>query len=183
MSGTAIQIELSDVAESFREVGLESLPAGAAQLTIRQRTFCVEYLRTGMVTEAARRAGYSSPDSDGAKVQKNAGVRAFLAQAATAMTEEMKQLIVRKEQQSRALHTHLMNELEKPDVVQSNERIAKLSTALARVDALLGVLKGYRNMMPMLNHFSFSVVTDEDRAHLAKLAQAGVPLADSHCSH
>jgi hypothetical protein len=130
------------MAEEFAQVGVHNVPVGIEGLTRKQRIFCLEFLRTGIPTEAARRAGYSSPESDGSKVQRNDRVRAFLARAGNALTEETTQLVLRNEERSRALHTLLARECaqEHPRTAE----IAKLTMAVTRVDTLLAVLKGVK---------------------------------------
>lgn len=126
----------------FGAVGVENLPLGVAKLTLRQRTFCLELLRTGNATEAARRAGYSDPRSDGAKVQKTPVVAAFLARVAAPVAKSADQLIMRVSNRSRALHALLMRELEKPEPTRNGERIKWLTSRVDRCDMLLGSLLG-----------------------------------------
>ena len=134
------QPDLPGLAEAFKAIGLESLPLGVTRLTRRQTRWCLEFLRTGNASEAARRAGYSSPTSDGSKVHRNAAVSSFLAQAAGPVAKEATQLIIRVAERSKALHAMLRAEWEKPDERQSTKRITQLAAAVNRTDALLGAL-------------------------------------------
>jgi hypothetical protein len=138
----AEQPDLPGLAEAFRAVGIENLPIGVTALSRREQRFCLEYLRTGLWTEAARTAGYADPEKNAAKLRKNTGIAAFLAQASTALTEETKQLIIRAEERSRALQQLLRDEMERAPEKRKVNRIAKLAAAANRTDTLLGALKG-----------------------------------------
>jgi len=136
------QAELPGIADAFRAVGLDNVPVGIAQLTRRQRVWLLQYLRTGNSTEAARLAGYSSPESDGSKVRKNAGIMACLAHAMIPVAKSVDQLVLRAANRSRALHDLLMQELEKGPDRQSTERVKWLTSRVDRTDMLLATLLG-----------------------------------------
>lgn len=139
---TEEQLKLPGAAEIFQAMGLPELPHGASQLTRRQLSFCVEFIRTGSATEAARRAGYSDPESDGSKVQKSPEVAAFLAKAALPISKDVDQLIVRAAHRSRAMHELWQHERDKPDTTRSIAQLLKLEMAAHRADALLATLLG-----------------------------------------
>ena len=139
---TEEQLKLPGAAEIFQAMGLPELPHGASQLTRRQLTFCVEFIRTGSATEAARRAGYSDPESDGSRCQKMPEVAAFLAKASLPISKDVDQLIVRAAQRSRAMHDLWQHERDKPDTTRSVALLLKLETAAHRADSLLATLLG-----------------------------------------
>lgn len=130
------------MAEACAEVGLESMPAGFAKMTKRQRNYVLGYLRTGNQTEAARAAGYSSPESDGSKVQKTPVVQAVLAQAAIEVAKNADQLVKRAWTRSVSLHAIYEQELAKPATTRNQTTLLKVSAELNRVDGLLGSLLG-----------------------------------------
>lgn len=136
------QPELPGMAAQFAAVGVESLPLGVAALSRRQRTWLLEYLRTGNATEAARRADYSSPESDGAKVRKSAGVAACLAQAGVQVAKSVDQLVMRSSERSRSLHAIVKEEMEKPADLRNEARIQRFTRLAQFEDSLLGSLLG-----------------------------------------
>ena len=121
---------------------MPDLPAGMASLSKRQQHWVLEYLRTGNATEAARLAGYSSPESDGAKVRKTAGVVAILQQIGAKVARNADQLVLRASERSRALHAMVQAELAKPETTRSMAQLLKLVAAADRTDTLLGSLLG-----------------------------------------
>lgn len=136
------QDDLPGMAEACRDVGLDSMPAGLANMTRRQREYVLSYLRTGNQTEAARRAGYSNPPSDGAKLQKTPVVAAFLAQACVSVAKNADALIKRHWQRSVSLHALYEQELAKPESIRNTTQLLKYSSELTKVDGLLGSLLG-----------------------------------------
>jgi hypothetical protein len=139
---TEEQLKLPGAAEIFQAMGLPELPSGAEQLTRRQLTFCVEYIRTGSQTEAARRAGYSNPPSDGSKVKNNPTVARFLTKAMEPIAKNVEQLIGRVAQRSRTLHDLVQREMDKPESCRSQPQLLKYMTAADRTDSLLATLLG-----------------------------------------
>lgn len=130
------------MAAQFSAVGVDSLPLGVAALTRKQRVWLLEFLRTGNGTEAARLAGYSSPESDGSKVRRHAGVQACLAHAGIQVAKSVDQLIVRASERSRAAHALFLEELNKPEGERSAERLGRYQARADRTDMLLGSLLG-----------------------------------------
>lgn len=133
---------LPGLAEEFKAVGVDSLPLGVAKLSVRQRVWFLEYLRTGNATEAARRAGYSAPVSNGSKVLKTAVVAQCLAQAGMQVAKSADQLVLRASERSRALHALVKAEMEKPEGKRNLAKIDKLGGLAVRTDTLLGSLLG-----------------------------------------
>ena len=130
------------MAEACAQVGLDGLPAGFAQLTKKQQAFALAYLETGNTTEAARRAGYSQPLSDGAKVKKTAEVQAVLVQAAIPVAKNADQLIRRVSERSRIAHMMVEREMEKAESLRSHKHLREWMDAANKADALLGTLLG-----------------------------------------
>lgn len=136
------QLKLADGQTLFQGIGLDVLPAGASSLTRKQLHFCLEFLRCGVATEAARRAGYSSPDSDGSKVQRSAGVAAFLGRAGVTVAKNADQLVCRAARRSTMLHEQIVAEMEKKPELRDHKLLEKLHLAVVRTDMLLGSLLG-----------------------------------------
>jgi hypothetical protein len=133
---------LPGLAESFASVGVDALPLGVARLSRRERIFLLEYLRTGTATEAARRAGYSMPESNASKLLKNNGIAACLAQAGVEVAKNVDQLVMRASERSRVLHTMFRAEVEKSEEQRDEKRICQLAGIADRADMLLGSLLG-----------------------------------------
>jgi phage terminase small subunit len=68
----------------FRELGVDAAPVGVSELTRKQQTFVLAYLRTGIASAAAREAGYSDPEADACKLRKQPVIQAVIAQASRA---------------------------------------------------------------------------------------------------
>lgn len=136
------QPELPGMAEACQAVGLEALPTGLAQLTKRQREFTLAYLETGNATEAARRAGYGDPASDGAKARANPAVQAVLVQAAVPVAKNADQLIRRVAERSRYAHAMYEIEAAKEPSLRSNKAVREWMAEANRCDSLLGSLLG-----------------------------------------
>jgi len=130
------------MAEACADVGLDNVAAGFSNLSKKERTFTLEYLRTANATEAARLAGYSSPSADGAKVKQHAGVRAVLVQCALPIAKNADQLVRRASERSRALHALFDAELNKPETLRNQSTLIKLAAAVDKTDGLLGSLLG-----------------------------------------
>lgn len=130
------------MAEACADVGLDSMPAGMAALTRRQRTFVLAYLRTGNASEAARVAGYSDPHADGYKVRTTPVVAAVLTQAAVEVSKNADQLVKRAWQRSVSLHALYEAEMDKAPGLRNTAQLLKLAAELNRVDGLLGTLLG-----------------------------------------
>lgn len=130
------------MAEACAEIGLDTVAAGFSNLSKKERTFALEYLRTANATEAARLAGYSSPSADGAKVKQHAGVRAVLVQCALPVAKNADQLVRRASERSRALHALFEAELGKPETTRNQSTLIKLAAAVDKTDGLLGSLLG-----------------------------------------
>ncbi len=74
-------VELSNGAhQELLGLGLEA-PVGFSTMSRQHQTFIREFLETGNPSEAARRAGYKTPNSRGAELRKNPCIRAVLEQA------------------------------------------------------------------------------------------------------
>ena len=126
----------------FAALGLEELPNGASQLTHKQLMWCVEFLRCGSATEAARLAGYSSPDSDGYKVQKSAVVARFLAQVVAPLAKDADQLVARVAHRSRAYQALWQAEHDKPAGLRNTKELERLGKQARAEDTTLAALLG-----------------------------------------
>lgn len=136
------QLKLPGALEHFEALGIQELPSGAERLTRRQLRFCVEWLRTGNATDAARLAGYSDPASDGSKVKNSPEVARFLAAAMLPIAKDVDRLIARAAERSQALHALWQAELNKDAGLRSEARLLKLEAAVNNADKLLGTLLG-----------------------------------------
>jgi hypothetical protein len=132
---------LPGMAAQLAEIGA-SPAVGFSGLTRKQQVVLMEYLLTGNRTEAARRAGCSTPEADGSKILGNPKVAAVLAQMGREVAKDADQLIKRVSERSRALHADIENERAKPPGGTNEARLLKLCAQADRTDALLGTLLG-----------------------------------------
>ncbi|HLP07932.1 MAG TPA: hypothetical protein VK178_07185 [Opitutaceae bacterium] len=91
----------------FAEIGVETLPAGMADLSGKETRFVLAYLRTGLASTAAREAGYADPEADAAKIRRRPAVAAVLHQAATGAAANANGLAKRVWERSQAYHEEL----------------------------------------------------------------------------
>lgn len=125
----------------FRAVGLETLPHGASELTVKQLRFCVLYLACGNARQAARETGYA--EQHAAKVIQNGAVARFLGSAVKPVAENGDQLVRRKWELSASLHRELMEirgKTKEERTERDERREAQLMLAVTRNDTLLGAL-------------------------------------------
>lgn len=165
------QLPLPGSAELFAAVGLTDVPQGLDSMTARQRQFAIEFLKCGNTTEAARRAGYSTPESDGSKVKKNAVVAAFLDQAGRRLSKDADSVVKRAMDRSIWLHDELQLERAKPDGSRNWKREKQLHGLVHKADMLLAALVGKLQLNVKVggevthNH----TISDEQRQHLLEL--------------
>jgi hypothetical protein len=136
------QLKLPGAAEHFAALGVEQLPAGAAQLNRRQLSFVLEYLRCGNARDAARAAGYADPDSDGCRVQKNPAVARMLAAVAAPVAKNATRLIISTWERHEMLCGMIRDERNRPETLRSEAKLLRLNAAADRTAALLGTLLG-----------------------------------------
>lgn len=130
------------MAEACADVGLDAVPQGISKLSKRQRDFALAFLATGNASEAARRAGYSDPASDGSRVQRVPEVAAVIAQAALPVAKNADQIIRRVSERARFAHAMFEREASKPETLRSLKTIREWMAAADKADALLGTLLG-----------------------------------------
>lgn len=170
------QLVLPGAPELFASVGVENAPPGLAALTTKQRAFVLEFIATGKATEAARKAGYSDPESMGTKCKKMPEVAAVLMQISRGMTRDAQALLKRMADRSVWLHNELIAERAKP--VPNQKRQRELVEMLAKHD---GVLANFFKSLDIrvegeVQHTHSGKITVEQREELAQMQRGGVSL-------
>ena len=170
------QLVLPGAPELFASVGLSDAPMGLASLTAKQRAFVLHFLATGLATESARKAGYSDPESYGAKCQKMPEVAAVLKQVASRMTTDAQALIKRMVDRSVWLHNDLLAERAKE--VPNLKRQRDLVEMLARHDGQLAAFFKRLDVSVSgeVQHTHSGKITVEQREELAQMQRGGVSL-------
>jgi hypothetical protein len=199
-----LQISLADVERGFAGTGIRSLPEGVSDLNRREMIFVQRLLEHGQQRRAAIEAGYSenSADSTASFLLRKPKVFAFYRRCTDKLANDAgtvvrttfeRYVIFNAKAQSAAQEradadTWLAKEYQSETGKIAKERTKfeeqrsraqrdeKLYSSLARGEgmllaALLGKLK-----VKIEGDVKVSVVTDEDREHLADLERQGVPV-------
>jgi hypothetical protein len=133
---------LPGMAEQLALLGADTLPEGFSKLTRKQQHLVLEFVATGNQTEAARRAGYADPASEGSKAMRSPAVAAVMLQLGKKVAADADQLIRRVSERSRTLHALYEAERDKPATLRNEVSLLKLAAAVDKTDALLGTLLG-----------------------------------------
>jgi hypothetical protein len=199
-----LQLSLADVERGFAGTGIRSLPEGVSDLNRREMIFVQRLLEHGQQRRAAIEAGYSenSADSTASFLLRKPKVFAFYRRCTDKLANDAgtvvrttfeRYVIFNAKAQSAAQEradadTWLAKEYQSETGKIAKERTKfeeqrsraqrdeKLYSSLARGEgmllaALLGKLK-----VKIEGDVKVSVVTDEDREHLADLERQGVPV-------
>lgn len=122
------QLALPGAEELFAAVGLESLPHGAGELSVKQLKFAIAFLGCGNERQAARESGYA--EQHASKVMQRGALARFVAAAVKPVAQNGDQLVRRKWELSVSLHHELME-------LRGKEQKTKTSADLKRERQLI----------------------------------------------
>jgi len=157
------QSELFDLAEI----------EGYAALGARERLFAQGIFEGLTQTAAARRAGVSGSDEyiqkAACKLVRKGKVQRLLSQAWTRSGADIHETLRQAAELQKQAVGEVRTSANQPDRDKAFRRWLGASTLIAHIHG--------RMNLNVSGHFTFSVVSDEDRAHLRELAAAGVPVS------
>ncbi len=142
-------------------------------LSERERVFVRELFVGASQTAAAKRAGYSSSEAGaavaGSKLVRKPKVIAVMNKAWARSGADIHETLKQAAELQKLAFEEGHSTGNAPEREKAFRRWLGASTLIAHIHG--------RMNLNVSGHFTFSVVSDEDRAHLRDLASQGVPLA------
>lgn len=154
----------------FADFGVDTLPDGMADLSAKQTKFVLAFLRTRQSATAAREAGYSDPEADGARIRRSPKVARVLTQVAAAAATSAVALIGRVGERSQAAHSDWQEARHKPEGLRSTKAEAELLSAVNATDKLLGGLIGL-DTLKVQGEMQFHGLTADELATMRELQE------------